>query len=202
MKEKVVRGWILGNDGKYRVNPMWKNCEETLQKSCNSQVVNIKKEMDPLVREGEELRMVDIGKTAVEKETKKRAGLVEDVRPAVKTKNCGPLGPRGLRKNGGNNYGGLSAPYYSGDGRKVEGWAFVEKNMKQEGYGIFPKGFKPPSCKAKKLFQFVGQDYLTVTVEGWKLAESCWEEPKLCILNPFSEGMLFGKSDPLPRYRF
>ena len=69
--------------------------------------------------------MVDVGKPAVEKETKKRVGLVEDVRTAVKTKNCGPLGPRGLRKNSENNYGGLPAPSYSGDGQKVEGRAFV-----------------------------------------------------------------------------
>ena len=112
--------------------------------------------------------MLDVGKPAVEKETKKRARLVEDVRAAVKTKNCGPLSPRGLRNNSGNNYGGLSTPNYSGDGQKVEGWAFVERNMKQEGCGIFP--FKPPSFKSKKPFHFVRQDlYLTVTLEGYKL---------------------------------
>lgn len=196
-----MRGWILGSDGKYRVNPKWTNCEETLQKNSSSQVKNIKKEMEPLVKKEEESRMVDIGKTAVEKEMMKRAGLVEDVRPAVKTKKCGPLGPRGLRKNGGNNYGGPSAPNYSEDGPKVEGWALVEKNMKQEGYGIFPPSFAPPSFKSKKPFHFVDQDlYLTVTVDGLKLASACREELKFDIFNPFSQEMPVGQR--LPRYIF
>ena len=163
----------MGKDGMHRVNPKWKNGEV---------MADIEKPAAP----------------AVAQEVKKRADLVEEVRPSVKTKSCGSLGPRGLRRIGGNNYGGLSAANYSEDYLKVEGWAVAEKKMKQEGYGIFPKDFKP-SCKSKKLFQFVGQDYLTVTLEGLKLAESYREEPKLSILNPFFEGMPFGERHPLPR---
>ena len=109
----------------YRVNPKWKLFEETLSKTSSEGLMNIKEEEKrPLVKEGEELGMLDIGKPAVQK----RAGLVEKVRPAEK-KKFGTLGPRGMRKNGGYNYGGLCTPNYSGDGPKVEGWALVEKNM-------------------------------------------------------------------------
>ena len=177
MKEKVIGGWILGKDGMWRVNPKWKNGEV---------MADIEKPAAP----------------AVAQEVKKRADLVEEVRPSVKTKSCGSLGPRGLRRNGGNNYGGLSAANYSGDYPKVEVWAVAEKKMKQDGYGFFPKDFKPPSYAAKKPFHFVGQDYLTVTLDCYKLSckLSFREKPKLCIFNPFSEGMPFGEKHPLPRY--
>ena len=131
---------------------------------------------------------------------KKKEGLVGEVRPSGKTKKFGLLGPRGVRKSAGNNYEGLSAPNYSGDHQKVEGWAVAEKNMKQEGYGFFPKNFKPPSYAAKKPFRFVGEDYMTVTLDCYKTATiSRREEPKLSVSNPFSEGMPFGKRSPLPR---
>ena len=195
MREKVIKGWVLGENGMYRVNPKWTSVEETLLQTTLEGLGNTEKEeMGALVGEGEELGIVDIGKPAM-----KKAGLVEDVRPDEKKKKFGTLGPRGLRKNGGYNYGGLSAPNYSGDGPKVEGWALVEKNMKQEGYGIFPKDFTS-SFKSKKTFQFVDQDFLTVTVDGLELASACREEPKFDSFNPFSQEVPFGER--LPRYIF
>ena len=70
--EKVIKGWILGKDGLYRVNPKWKSIEETLVQNTSEGRANTKKEvMRPLVREGEELV---------------KAGLVKDKRPAEKKK--------------------------------------------------------------------------------------------------------------------
>ena len=189
------KGWILGNDGMHRVNPKWQNVEKPLLQTTLEG--NLKKEeMGPLVREGEGLGMADTGKPALQK-----AGLVENARPAEKKKQLGPLGPRGLRKNGGYNYGGLSAPSYCGGDQKVEGFALVERNMKQEGYGFFPKYFKPPSFESKKTYQYVRKDeYSTVSLECYKLADSCRKELKFCSLNPFSQEVPLGKR--LPRYPF
>ena len=126
--------------------------------------LNMRKEEVGLI-EREGVGLVEIEKPVVEKEMEKRAGLSVEVRPSVKTNISGLLGPRGLRKKSGNDYGGLSAPNYSFDYQKVEGWAVAEKNTKQEGYGFFPKDFKPPSYAAKKPLRFVGQDYMTVTLD-------------------------------------
>ena len=196
MKEKVIGGWILGRDGVCRVDPKWKNCEETVLKNSSKGVVNTKKEMEPLASEGGELGKVYTGKPGVEKEMRKRAGLVEEVRPAVKKKNYGTLGPKGLRKNRGNYYVGLSTSEYFGGDQK-EGWALVEKKVNQEGYGIFPKYFEPPSYQSKKTFQLVRQDLYTC----YKLAGRSREEPKLCDFNPFPQDMPC-KRQPLPRYIF
>ena len=104
MKEKVVKGWILGKDGRHRVNHKWKNLEETFPKNPLKGVVNMKKEEVGLIkREG--VGLVEIEKPAVEKELEKRAGLSVEVRPSVKTNIFGLLGPRGLRKKNGNNHG-------------------------------------------------------------------------------------------------
>ena len=139
--------------------------------------------------------IANIGKSTGEQEVKKGAGLVTS--PSVK-KSVGPLGKRGLRKIGGYNYAGMSALAYSGDDQKVGGWALAEKNLRQEGFGLFPEDFKPTSFKLKKDLKYVDTDYFVLTVTSvYMLAESCREEPKLSILNPFSDEI--GDSRPLPR---
>ena len=192
---KELKGWILGEDGMHRVNPKWQNVEEPLLQTTLEE--NIKKEeMGSLVREEEGLGMAGTRKPALQKE-----GLVEVVRPAGKKKQLGPLGPRGLRKSGGYNYGGLPAPNYCGGDQQVEGWALTERNMKQEGYGFFPKSFKPPSFESKKTYQFVRKDeYSTVSLDCYKLADSCRKELKFCSFNPFSQELPLGKR--LPRVFF
>ena len=199
MKGKVNSGWILCKDGLYRVNPKWKNDDDSLLKNYSEELVMMKKvEMGPLVREGEKVGMTEIGKPAVQKEMK--AEMCKDVKLSQKKKKFGLLGPRGLKKNGGYNYGGLSAPNYSREDENVRGRALVERNMKQEGYGLFPKDFEPPSFESKKAFQYVRPDlYITVSLDCYKLAHAQVEGPKFSILNPFSRGMPWGKSQPLPR---
>ena len=199
MKGKVTSGWIQGKDGLYRVNPKWRNVEESLLKNSSEEMVNMKKEeMGPLVKEGETVEMTEVGKLAVRKEMK--AEMCKEVKPSQQKKKFGLLGPKGLKKTGGYNYGGLSAPNYSGEDQKVGGLALVERNMKQEGYGVFPKDFEPPSFESKKTFQYVSQDlYTTVTLDCYKLAHSRVERPKFSIPNPFSQGMLCGERQPLPR---
>ena len=133
---------------------------------------------------------MEIGKLAVQKEMK--ADMCKDVKPSQKKKKYGLLGPRGLKKNGGYNYGGLAASNDSGEDQRVGGLALVERSMKQEGYGVFPRGFEPPLFKSKKTFQYVTQDtYTTVTLDCYKLALSGVgvERPKFFILNPISQGM-------------
>ena len=200
MKEKENSGWILGKDGLYRVNPKWKNVEESLLKNSSEELVNMKKEeMGPLVREGEKM---GIGQLAVQRGVKMNTEMCEDKKLAQKKKKFGQLGPRGLKKNGGYNYGGLAASNYSGEDQRVGSLALVERCMKQEGYGVFPKDFEPPLFESKKTFQYVRQDtYTTETLDCYKLALSGVgvEKPKISILNPFSQEMPCGKSQPLPR---
>ena len=200
MKEKVNSGWILGKDGLYRVNPKWKNDDDPLLKNSSEELVMKKEEMGPLVREGEKVGMTEIGKLAVQREM--NAEMCKDVKPSQKKKKFGLLGPRGLKKNGGYNYGGLAASNDSGEDQRVGGLALVERSMKQEGYGVFPKDFEPPLFESKKTFQYVRQDtYTTETLDCYKLALSGVgvERPKFSILNPFSQGMPCGESQPLPR---
>ena len=97
----------------------------------------------------------------------------------VVVRKFGTLGPKGTRKNGGRNiYGGTSPTNYSGRilggslGEKVGGLtAFLreEKKMKQEGYGLFPASFDPPSFLSKKTFHFV-EEGRVVTCNYFKLA--------------------------------
>ena len=130
---------------------------------------------------------------------------------STKKKNFGTLGPKGLRRIGAKNiYGGTPSTNYSG--RPLEGglkgkvggmaaFFLEEKKMKQKGYGLFPASFEPPSFKSMKTFRFVRQDLCsTVIFKYYKLAVSYNEGPKYCGSNPFTGGMPFGDSRPLPRY--
>ena len=124
-------------------------------------------------------------------------------------KKFGTLGPKGLRRIGGKNiYGGTATKY---SGQALEGGLGVggmtaffkkEEKMKQEGYGLFPESFEPPSFDSMKTFRFVRQDECsTVVCKYYKLAVPNKEAPKYACSNPFAQGMSFGDSQPLPRYR-
>ena len=101
---------------------------------------------------------------------------------------------KGLRRNGGHHYGGLSTPNYFGQDQKVATWAVAVKNMEENGFGFFPPDFEPPSFKSKTYFKYVGEDYSTVTTNYtcYKLASR--EELKLSSFNHFSR-----ERQPLPR---
>ena len=113
----------------------------------------------------------------------------------------GTLGPRGrLRRYGGKNiFGDTPATKYSGRSLggglegKVGGLAAFfreEEKMKQEGYGLFPANFDPPSFHSKKTFYFVDQGSV-VTCNYFKLAKNKYS-------SPFTRS--FDDSQPLTRY--
>ena len=116
-------------------------------------------------------------------------------------KKFGTLGPRGrLRRYGGKNiYGDTPENKYSGRSLggglegKVGGLAAFfreEEKMKQEGYGLFPASFDPPSFHSKKTFYYVDHGSV-VTCNYLKLA-------KYNYSSPFT--LSSGDSQPLTRY--
>ena len=116
------------------------------------------------------------------------------------------LGPRGRRRLGRdeNPNPGIKHKDFIG------GQAKVQKDLKEEGFGVFPKGWLN-NCnvepKEKKSVIFVlpktsdrGQD--EIEWEAAKLAtfkrqdsDPTWNPP----LNPFTQAMPFGDEQPLPR---
>ena len=115
------------------------------------------------------------------------------------------LGPRGRRRLGrdenpdpGTKHKGF-----------IGGQAKVQEDLKEEGFGVFPKGWlnncnvKP---KEKKSVIFVLPK--TSDVIEWEVAKLAtfkrqdsgptWDPP----LNPFTQAMPFGDEQPLPRQVF
>ena len=190
MREKVSCGWIQGKNGFWTVDPNWKHPEVTLP-------VRSKVEMMNMMPMGDK----EIGKV---KEGAEVEGVVA-VGVMPKKKSFGTLGPKGLKRTAWvNTHGGTPVNNYERLADiNLEGLAafFLEaKKMKRDGFGMFPEGFNPSSFDSRKTFTFVRPEQQTsVTCKYYKLANINKEGPKYFCLNPFSQAMPFGQSQPLPR---